>query len=76
MSRSVIPGLEAPDAALEADIRARLDRVEDALEKAVRRGLRPARRDVVVPDRGGRQAVPRRCSCCSPATSATRRIRG
>ena len=35
MSRRVIPGLEAPDAALEADIRARLDRVEDALKKAV-----------------------------------------
>ncbi len=33
--RRVIPGLEAPDAALEADIRARLDRVEEALEKAV-----------------------------------------
>jgi len=35
MSRRVIPGLEPPDAALEADIRARLDRVEDALKKAV-----------------------------------------
>jgi geranylgeranyl pyrophosphate synthase len=34
--RRVIPGLEAPDATLEADIRARLDRVEDELEKAVR----------------------------------------
>ncbi|MEX0985542.1 MAG: polyprenyl synthetase family protein [Actinomycetota bacterium] len=33
--RRVIPGLEAPDEALEADLRARLDRVEDALEKAV-----------------------------------------
>jgi len=33
--RRVIPGLEAPDAALEADIRIRLDRVEEALEKAV-----------------------------------------
>ena len=33
--RRVIPGLEAPDPALEADISARLDRVEDALEKAV-----------------------------------------
>jgi heptaprenyl diphosphate synthase len=33
--RRVIPGLEAPDAALEADIRVRLDRVEEALEKAV-----------------------------------------
>jgi heptaprenyl diphosphate synthase len=31
----VIPGLEAPDAALEADIRARLDRVEEALRKAI-----------------------------------------
>jgi len=33
--RRVIPGLEAPDAVLEAEIRARLDRVEEALEKAV-----------------------------------------
>ena len=33
--RRVIPGLEAPDAALEAAIRTRLDRVEEALEKAV-----------------------------------------
>jgi heptaprenyl diphosphate synthase len=33
--RSVIPGLEAPDPALEAEIRARLDQVEDALAKAV-----------------------------------------
>jgi len=32
----VIPGLEAPDATLEADIRGRLDRVEDELDKAVR----------------------------------------
>lgn len=36
MSRRVIPGLEAPDAQLEAEIRARLDQVEEALEKAVR----------------------------------------
>jgi heptaprenyl diphosphate synthase len=35
VSRRVIPGLEAPDAMLEADIRARLDRVEETLEKAV-----------------------------------------
>jgi heptaprenyl diphosphate synthase len=33
--RRVIPGLEAPDEALEADIRMRLDRVEEALEKSV-----------------------------------------
>ena len=33
--RRVIPGLEAPDAVLEADIRSRLDRVEEALEKSV-----------------------------------------
>ena len=33
--RRVIPGLEAPDPVLEADISGRLDRVEDALEKAV-----------------------------------------
>jgi heptaprenyl diphosphate synthase len=36
MSRRVIPGLEPPDAALEAEIRARLDQVEQALEKSVR----------------------------------------
>ncbi|HEX6330251.1 MAG TPA: polyprenyl synthetase family protein [Actinomycetota bacterium] len=36
MSRRVIPGLEAPDPGLERDIRARLDQVEEALEKAVR----------------------------------------
>jgi heptaprenyl diphosphate synthase len=36
MSRRVIPGLSAPDAHLEAEIRARLDLVEEALEKAVR----------------------------------------
>jgi heptaprenyl diphosphate synthase len=33
--RSVIPGLEAPDATLETEIRGRLDRVEEALAKAV-----------------------------------------
>jgi heptaprenyl diphosphate synthase len=33
--RRVIPGLEAPDAVLETQIRTRLDRVEEALEKAV-----------------------------------------
>ena len=32
--RRVIPGLDAADAALEAEIRARLDRVEEAIEKA------------------------------------------
>jgi heptaprenyl diphosphate synthase len=36
MTRRVIPGLEAPDPVLEADIRGRLDEVERALEKAVR----------------------------------------
>ena len=36
MSRRVIPGLEAPDAIFEADIRSRLDLVEDALEKSVK----------------------------------------
>jgi heptaprenyl diphosphate synthase len=36
MTRRVIPGLEAPDPVLERDIRARLDQVEEALEKAVR----------------------------------------
>ncbi len=36
MGRLVIPGLVAPDAALEAEIRVRLDLVEEALEKAVR----------------------------------------
>jgi heptaprenyl diphosphate synthase len=35
MSRRVIPGLEAPDVALEAEIRTRLDRVEEALRKAL-----------------------------------------
>ena len=35
MSRSVIPGLEAPDATLESDIRTRLEQVERALEKSV-----------------------------------------
>src|SRR5712691_7482636 len=35
MSRREIPGLEPPDQALEADIRSRLDSVEEALEKAV-----------------------------------------
>ncbi|MFB3737530.1 MAG: polyprenyl synthetase family protein [Candidatus Velamenicoccus archaeovorus] len=36
MSRRVIPGLEAPDPLLEREVRARLDEVESALEKAVR----------------------------------------
>jgi heptaprenyl diphosphate synthase len=36
MSRRVIPGLEAPDPVLEADVRRRLGDVEVALEKAVR----------------------------------------
>ncbi len=36
MSRRVLPGLEAPDPVLEAEIRTRLDQVEGALEKAVR----------------------------------------
>jgi heptaprenyl diphosphate synthase len=36
MSRRVLPGLEAPDPVLEAEIRGRLDQVEGALEKAVR----------------------------------------
>lgn len=35
MSRRVIPGLEAPDAGLEAEVRTRLDQVETALEKSV-----------------------------------------
>jgi heptaprenyl diphosphate synthase len=35
MSRRVIPGLEPPDAALESEIRARLDRVEEALRKSL-----------------------------------------
>jgi heptaprenyl diphosphate synthase len=35
MSRRVIPGLEAPDATLETDIRGRLDLVERELEKSV-----------------------------------------
>src|SRR5205807_7041753 len=36
MTRAGIPGLEAPDAAREAERRARLDGVEEALQKAVR----------------------------------------
>jgi heptaprenyl diphosphate synthase len=36
MTRAGIPGLEAPDAALEAELRGRLDQVEGALQKAVR----------------------------------------
>jgi heptaprenyl diphosphate synthase len=35
MTRRVIPGLEAPDPVLEREVRARLDEVEVALEKAV-----------------------------------------
>lgn len=35
MSRRVIPGLEAPDAVLEAEVRTHLDQVEQALEKSV-----------------------------------------
>ena len=35
MSRRLIPGLEAPDETLEAEIRARLERVESVLEKSV-----------------------------------------
>jgi heptaprenyl diphosphate synthase len=35
MSRRVIPGLEPPDAALESEVRTRLDHVEQALEKSV-----------------------------------------
>jgi heptaprenyl diphosphate synthase len=36
MTRAGIPGLEAPDAALEAELRRRLDDVEVGLQKAVR----------------------------------------
>ena len=36
MTRRLIPGLEAPDPSLEREVRARLDDVEVALEKAVR----------------------------------------
>ena len=36
MSRRVIPGLGAPDATLESEVRTRLDQVEEALEKSVR----------------------------------------
>ena len=35
MGRRVIPGLEAPDAQLESEIRSRLDRVEEALRKSI-----------------------------------------
>ena len=36
MTRAGIPGLEVPDTALEAEVRGRLDQVEEALQKAVR----------------------------------------
>jgi heptaprenyl diphosphate synthase len=36
MSRRVIPGLEAPNPALEAEVRTHLDQVEAALEKSVK----------------------------------------
>ena len=36
MTRAGVPGLEAPDPSLEAELRARLDDVEEALQKAVR----------------------------------------
>jgi heptaprenyl diphosphate synthase len=36
MSRRVIPGLEAPDPTLEAEVRTHLDQVESALEKSVK----------------------------------------
>ncbi len=36
MTRAATPGLEAPDQTLEAELRARLNEVEEALEKAVR----------------------------------------
>ena len=36
MSRRVLPGLEPPDPVLDADLRSRLDRVEEALAKSVR----------------------------------------
>ena len=58
MSRRVIPGLEAPDAALEADIRARLDRVEDALKKAVGADSELLADHGEVPAHGRWQAVP------------------
>jgi heptaprenyl diphosphate synthase len=35
MTRAPLPGIEAPDATLEADVRARLGEVEEALAKAV-----------------------------------------
>jgi heptaprenyl diphosphate synthase len=35
VSRRLIPGLEPPDATLEAEIRSRLDRVEEALRKSL-----------------------------------------
>ena len=62
--RKVIPGLDAMDAALEAEIRARLDGVEDALEKAVEADSDVLGTTARLPARGRRQAVPsdaRRC---------------
>ena len=58
MSRRVIPGLEAPDAELESAIRARLDRVEEALEKAVRADSDLLADTASLPAVGRRQALP------------------
>ena len=77
MSRRVIPGLEAPDAALEAEIRARLDQVEEALEKSVRvesSGLLSETSSYLIAAGGKRFRADARAA--GRATSATRRIPG
>ena len=75
MSRRVIPGLEPPDAALENDIRVRLDDVEEALEKAVLADSDLLAETASHPcPRAGSDSG--RCSSCSPAISATRPTRG
>ncbi len=75
MSRRVIPGLEAPDPTLEREIRARLEEVEAALEKAVRADsdlLAETARYLLEAGANGSG----RCSCSSPATSGTPPTRG
>ena len=59
MSRRVIPGLESPDPVLESEVRTRLDRVEEALRKALEEAdsRAPVRHGHLSP-RGRREAVP------------------
>ena len=72
--RSVIPGLDAPDPVLERDVRARLEEVEAALEKAVHADsemLAETARYLLAAGASGSV----RCSCCSRGTSGTRPTR-